>query len=146
MASFAIVALAIWLLAIGGWWMVTRFFRKADATKIRQRVIQAPAEVTTAAKRGKAGKVELISVEDRVTGRFVLALMERYRLMDRIQKLLEQAGLKWRPARLAHVSLALFLTGFIVGWQFVPGNRFLVNVATGAFLGAFPWLHVARLR
>jgi tight adherence protein B len=146
MASFAVVALAVWLLAVGGWWMATRFFRKADAAKIRQRVIQAPAGPKPAGKKSKAGQVELITSEDRVTGRIVLALMERYRLMDRIQKLLEQAGVKWRPARLAHVSLALFLTGFIVGWQFVAGNRLLVNLAIGAFLGALPWLHVLRVR
>jgi len=126
--------------------MATRFVRKADAAKIRQRVIQSPSEPKPAGKKSKAGKVELITADDRVTGRIVLALMERYRLMDRIQKLPEQAYLKWRPARLAHVSLTLFLTGFIIGWQFVPGNRLLVNLATGAFLGALPWLHVLRLR
>lgn len=146
MATFALVAVAVWVLAIGGWWLATRFFRNADASKIRTRVIQAPSAPKANAKKGKAGKLELIASEDRVTGRIVLALMKRYQLMDRIQKLLEQAGLKWKPARLAHTSLALFLTGFVMGWQLVPGNRLLVNLAIGLLLGSLPWLHVARLR
>jgi tight adherence protein B len=72
--------------------------------------------------------------------------MTRWELTGRVSKLLEQAGLRWKPARLAHACLALFLAGFVLGWQFVPGNRILVNLLIGVVLGCLPVLHVLRLR
>lgn len=144
MIHFALIAAGIWALCLGGWFLATRYARSKDADRVRTRLAGGAAKKTKEGK--KKGTLQLIENEDRTTGRLVMGLMTRWELTGRVSKLLEQAGLRWKPARLAHACLALFLAGFVLGWQFVPGNRILVNLALGGVLGCLPVLHVLRLR
>jgi tight adherence protein B len=143
MLTYVLIALGIWVLCLGGWFFTTRYLRSKDADRVRTRLAGGGAKKAGAKKKGS---LQLIESEDRTTGRLVMRLMHRWELTGRVSTLLEQAGLRWKPARLAHACLALFLAGFVLGWQFVPGNRILVNLAIGAVLGCLPVLHVIRLR
>ncbi len=151
MLGFAAIAVAVWLLAIGGWFLASKYFRRADARKLEERLKPVAAKSTVAAG-GKKGKAKakhsgpLILSEDSTTGRIVLGLMRRWNLAPRVEKLLEQAGLRWRPARLAHASLGLFLAAFAAAWQFIPGNLLVVNFACGAVAGSLPFVHVMKTR
>lgn len=144
MWNFVVIAIGVWALCLGGWFAATRYLRSKDADRVRTRL--AGGVETKKKKSAKKGAAPLIQTEDRTTGRLVMGLMQRWALSGRAARLLEQAGLRWKPARLAHACLALFLAGFVLGWQFVPGNRLLVNLAIGAVLGCLPVLHVLRLR
>jgi tight adherence protein B len=142
--TYILIAIGIWALCLGLWFAVSRYMRSKDAARVQSRLAGAPAKKKSSGK--KKGSLELIEREDHTTGRLVMRLLQRWQLTGRMTKLLEQAGLRWKPARLAHACLALFLAGFVLGWQFVPGNRILVNLAIGAALGCLPVLHVVRLR
>lgn len=144
MIHFALIAAGIWALCLGGWFLATRYVRSKDAGRVRTRLAGGGAKKKKEGKKKES--LQLIESEDRTTGRLVLGLMTRWELTGRVSKLLEQAGLRWKPARLAHACLALFLAGFVFGWQFVPGNHILVNLAIGGVLGCLPVLHVLRLR
>ncbi len=143
MLTYGLIAIGIWALCLGAWYLSTKYMRSKDTARIQSRLIEPGKKKKSS---GKSGNVQLIQTEDRTTGRLVLHLMQRYQLTSRISKILEQAGLRWKPARLAHACLALFLGGFVLSWQFIPGNSILINLAVGAAMSCLPVLHVLRLR
>lgn len=156
MTTYLMIAIGVWALSLTAWVVMTKYLRSAEATKIQARLAesmialepepQAGGKKDAGAKAKKKGPARLIRSEDTATGKIVLGLMAKYNLTERLQTLLEQAGMTWRPARLAHACLGLFLVGFLIGWQFVPGDRFLVNLGLGAAFGSLPLLHVRRMR
>lgn len=142
--NFVLLAILVWLVAIGAWWMLSRSMKNADADRIKSRLMGAPRN----AKRGKkgAGSVSLISEDDASTGRIVLRLLQKFQLQERLRTMLEQAGLKWNLARLMHMCLALFLAGFAVAWLFLPSQYQILAFLPAMAAGCLPILHVSRLR
>jgi tight adherence protein B len=138
---FLFIAIGVWGAAMVLWWALSRFFRSADADRIKSRLLGTTKKKDKAAKQGPA----LIQTED-TTGKLVLRILQRFQLRDRLQILIEQAGLKWRVGRMIHGSLALFLVGWGVAWVFLPGN-FRQYALLPAILFAFvPLIHVTRQR
>jgi tight adherence protein B len=142
--NFILLAILVWLVAIGAWWMLSRSMKNADADRIKSRLMGAPRN----AKRGKkgAGSVSLISEEDASTGKIVLRLLQKFQLQESLRTMLEQAGLKWNLARLMHMCLALFLVGFAVAWLFLPSQFQIFAFLPAMATGCLPILHVSRLR
>lgn len=142
--NFVLILLAVWLVVAGAWWILSNAFRSADADKIRNRLLGVPRGAKT--KKSDRGSVSLLTEEDKTTGKFVLRLLDRYQLQDRLRILLEQAGLKWKVARLIHMCLSLFLAGFAVGWLFLPSRYQAMAVLPALVSGALPLLYVVRKR
>lgn len=143
MLTYVIIAAGVWVVSIAAWFFVSKRFRSADTRRSKDRVLGKPKPVK--AKAGsKAGP--LLATEDRTTGRLVLRLLEKYKLTAKLERMLEQSGVRWKVARLVHASLGMFLVGFFVGWQMLPGNKLLINLGIGIALGSFPILFVARKR
>jgi tight adherence protein B len=109
-----------WAGFLACWWIVARLYRSFEAKRMRSRLMgQTPEKVRKSSRKEQA----LMPAEDQQTGRIVLRLLARFRLTSRLQDLLEQAGLKWRLARLLHACLALFLLCFVAIWYGAPGSR-----------------------
>jgi tight adherence protein B len=144
--NFVLVFLLVWALVGGGAWFFMRASKSADADKIRNRLIGAPRRSGQQKKGAKGAPVSLLNEEDNTTGKFVLRLLKRLQLQDRVRTLLEQAGLKWNLARLAHMCLALFLAGFAVGWLFLPPVWQALAILPALLAGAFPVLLIVRKR
>ena len=138
--QFALVAISIWLVVVAAWWVLNNAFKSADSGKIRDRLLGT----TRQAKSGKGSRAStpLLAVEDKTTGRVVLRIMKQFQLQVRLQTMLEQAGLKWKPARLIHMCLALFLGGFALGWLFLPVRYQPLAVLPGAVFGFLPIMYV----
>jgi len=134
------LALGIWALAVGCWWVTSRYLQARESARIQSRLTAARAP------KKDGGAQPLLRPEDHVTGRIVLSLMRRYNLAPRAEQLLEQAGLRWKAARLAHACLGCFLGGFCFAWRFIPGERLLLSLAVGGAAGFLPVGHVLRLR
>jgi len=143
MTGFVIWAVAIWAAFIGVWWLVGRFFRKSDVDRMKSRILEKPKEKKE--KGAKAGPA-LFAGEDTSTGKLVLRLLHRFQLNKRMEELLDQAGLKWRPARLAHCCLFGFLVGFMAARLFIPGGLLSVCLGAGLVGTALPILYVIRVR
>ena len=142
MITFLLIALAVWLAAVLAWWGMSRFFQNADADRIKNRLVGSPKkEAKQAAKQG----VTLIQTEDQ-TGRLVLRLLQRFELRDRLQALIEQAGLKWPVGRLINSSLAMFLAGWGGCWLFAPDFLRPWAFLPALLCGTFPLLFVWRKR
>ena len=142
MFTFLSILVLVWAVAMGAWWLVNRYFRNIDLGKVRSRLQGAPVKVAKAPTK----KLELISKEDLTTGKVALRLLQKLELQDRLQTMLEQAGLKWGVARLVHACLGCFLVAFAVAWFFLPPQ--LVHFAFVPALGFMflPIVHVARTR
>jgi len=141
--NFFVLVLIVWVLAAGGWWMMSNVYRSADADKIKNRLMGGGRKK---AKKGERGPVSLLTQEDKTTGKMVMSLLERYKLQDRVRTLLEQAGLKWKVARLMHMCLALFLAVYAVCWLFMPPAYQTLAVLPALGGAMLPLMYVVRRR
>ncbi len=142
--NFILILLVIWAAVAGGWWILSNAFKSADADKIKHRLLG-----TNRLGRGKKGDktaIPLITEEDKITGKYVLRVLHRYQLQDRLKTLLDQAGLKWKVARLIHMCLALFLAGFAAGWLFLPIRFQSLAVLPALGAGFLPLMFVTQKR
>lgn len=140
MAVIAVVFVVAWLGALLLVWLFFAARRSADLERIKSRLVGAPAGKNAARK-----EPALINPEDRDSGMVVTRLLHRFRLMESLKLLIEQAGLKWEAARTIHGCLALFLAGFAMVWYAAPLYRGAAPAA-GVVLGAMPVLHIVRTR
>lgn len=142
MMSFFLVVCAVWIVALGGWWIVSNVFRSKDVDRMKQRLVGTPR------KQAKAGtpQAALFELQETDKGRIVLQLLKKYNLTDRTQALLEQAGLKWNVARFIHACMAFFIGTYVVLYMALPSayRTYALLAAVGA--GFLPLLHVIRIR
>lgn len=142
MFEFLGIGILVWGCSLLAWWAVSKALRSADLDRIKNRLAGAPKK-----KVAKEHKQQpLIKTEDRSTGPVVLRLLHRFRLMERLQALVEQAGLKWNVARLVHGCLAAFLLGYWLLWTVVPPEIRPVVVFPAIGFGFLPILYVLRQR
>jgi len=141
--NFIFIAIVVWLLSVGVWFLVTQAFKSSDLKQIRSR-LSGKDRQDAKAKASKAGPA-LFSVEDPTQGRFAKQLLQRYDWTSKLEEMIEQAGVKWKPARLVHTSLGLGLVSFFIGWNFLGPYR---NAALliAAVAAALPFLHLRRKR
>src|SRR5438552_4621773 len=114
-----ITAIGVWIVALVGWVLVSKYFKSADVDKIKQR-LTGPSKVKSKGKAGKEGPQSVINSGQTTGNQFAQLLVEKYRLGPKMQILLEQAGLKWTPARLVHFCIVAFMAGFFGGWMLLP--------------------------
>lgn len=141
--TFFAILIAVWIVAILAWWFLSRTVRNADVGKIRSRLIE-PGDKKKTIKKTKA--IALIYADELAGGQVVLRLLQRLELRDRLHRLLEQAGLRWKVARLMHGCLGMFLAGYGAGWLwFPPQHRYLAFIPA-LIGGSTPLLYVLRKR
>jgi tight adherence protein B len=140
--TFWLILAVCWLAFLGAWWTLSRMMKSSELKRIRGRLLGGSQ---IRAKTSERKAASLIATEDRQTGRIVLRLLSRLRVDARLQDLLEQAGLRWRPARLMHVCLTLFLVVFAAVWYGFPAGRRLA-LAPAVAAGSLPLLFVLRKR
>jgi tight adherence protein B len=139
---FLWIAIAVWLVAVVAWWVCSKLFRQADFDRLKNRLVG-----TSKAKKEKGAKEAPALIQrDAKTGILAERLMRRFQLQSRIQDLLEQAGLKWRAARLIHSCLGLCLGFMMLGWLLIPAEFRIVCFLLGAAGGALPIVYVMRKR
>ncbi|MBI4903282.1 MAG: type II secretion system F family protein [Acidobacteria bacterium] len=140
--GFVAIVLVIWFGAVVLWYAVSAALRNADVDKIKQRLTG-----TTKSKKKESNApapAQLFQTEDKHTGRVTVRLLRKYKIQDRLQEVLEQAGLRWHVARLVHACLACFLGGYLVVWM-LADFRSLALVA-GLIAGCIPFVFVFRKR
>ncbi len=145
MGTYIVIFVLIWVVSVGAWWMMSNAFRNAEVGKMKSRLIGTPQGKKGKKKKDGRGPA-LLEAEDKTTGKFVMRLLQRFRYKEWAQELLEQAGLKWKPARLAHACLALFLVGFLLFWYTAPTQFRWLAFLPGIILGLVPLGYVYRVR
>ena len=142
MMFFAIL-IVVWLVSLLAWWFLSRSFRNADVGKIRSRLVDPDG---TKKDQTKKKSLSLIYVDEAAAGQVVMRLLQRMEMRDRLQRLLEQAGLRWKVARLMHGCLGMFLCGYGAGWFLFPEQHRPFAFIPALILGSFPLIYVLRMR
>jgi tight adherence protein B len=140
--QFWVGALLCWLVCLAGWALATRIAEKAERKRLHSRLLGA----TSAPGKAPGGKTPaLLAREDRTTGQLLQRILARFQILPKVRSWLEQAGLRWHPARLLHLCLALFLAVFVWAWQAGPlGRKAALPAAAAA--GSLPLAYVLRRR
>jgi tight adherence protein B len=144
--QFAILAIVIWLVALGAWMAVSRYMRTSDAVRIKERLVGT----NKAKKAKKTTEGSVLNTQQTAKNKLAQLLVEKYRLGPKMSAFLEQAGLsKWTPARLVHLCLMAFAVGTGVVWVMVPVPKFIALLVGAAAslgpLGYVWWLRKGRL-
>ncbi|MBI3681851.1 MAG: type II secretion system F family protein [Acidobacteria bacterium] len=141
--GFVLILLLVWVTSVAVWYLLSGAFKNADMDRIRQRLAGTSKEKKKKSKEA-AGPANLIRTEDRSAGKVTIRLLQKYDVHDKLQTMLEQAGLKWHVARLVHACLGCFLAGYVIVWFFVDFRG--AALIAGAITGLLPFLFVRRKR
>jgi tight adherence protein B len=142
MVLVVVLFVVVWVGAVLAGYLFWSARRSIDVDRIKNRLLGRAEAKRKAGRKGPA----LMPAEDKSTGRMILHLLQRFQLKERLSTLLEQAGLKWRAARLIHGCLALFLVGFVVAASAVPQAYRSWALLPGLLVGSVPLLYVLRKR
>ena len=144
MGTLTFTILIIWILCVGLWWVITKFVHTSDIGKIKNRLIGN----VTAKKKSKQQREgpALIQFDDKHKDKIAIRLLQKLQLKDRLQTLLEQAGIRWTVIKFIHSSLALFLVGYAIAWVMLPSNLTMVALVPAFVLGFAPLIYVVRQR
>jgi tight adherence protein B len=145
MNNFVPIFGLIWLGSMAAWFIINRAFRNADVDKMKSRILDSTAKAEKKAKAGPATP-QLINREDLSSGKIALSLLKKLDLYNRLDVLLEQAGLRWKPAKVVHLSLAMFLAGFFIARLVVAVPYTWLQLLAGLALSTFPTVYVMRCR
>jgi len=142
--NFVIVMLVIWAVAVGAWRVVSKYLKTADVDKIKARLVGGNKQKKKA-KNGPAAPQGVMQTEELGKNKLARLLVEKYQLGPKLEKLLEQAGLRWPPARLVHLTLVAFVSALAAGWLLLPFPKWIAGLlALGA--AACPTLYVLSKR
>jgi tight adherence protein B len=115
--GFLPLAIFVWAAAMAAWYLISKYYKSSDADKIKQRLMGVGK--ARKAKGAKDGAQSVIHTE-KGGNQFAQMLVEKYQLGPKMRLLLEQAGLRWTPARLVHLSIMAFGIGFVFAWVVLP--------------------------
>ncbi|MBZ5596073.1 MAG: type II secretion system F family protein [Acidobacteriia bacterium] len=130
---------AVVVATVGVYFLLDSRLRRADLDTIKSRLLG-----TAAKAKNKGPAPALMQSEDAKKDRMVLELLRHFRLRQRLQELLEHAGLRWPVVRLARLALTGVLLGFSAAWYLLPPPLDRVAFLTGPLCGAMPLLYVWR--
>jgi tight adherence protein B len=146
MGTFLIGVVVVWVLFIGIWFGVSKWFRNADVDRMKSRILETEDKKEKKQRATPAGP-GLIRGEEGAGGNPVLqAILKQLELTSKMAKLLEQAGLRWPAARLLQMCLIGAVVGFIVARLFLPIPYLMGQVAVALALGFLPVGYVLRMR
>ena len=116
--GFLPLAIIVWLVAVAAWYFISKYYKSSDADKIKQR-LTGIGKARQKKNEAKSGEQSIIQTQQ---GGHKLAQMivEKYQLGPKMQLFLEQAGLRWSPARLVQLSVMAFAAGFVFAWVILP--------------------------
>jgi tight adherence protein B len=140
MALATLLFFVVFLTVIGCVGLGFSYFKSQQKQHIRSMLRNA--EASTPVEQRSVPLLRPADVEDMIT-RFV----RRFKVAERLELTLEQAGKNWSVSKLVTVSSVLGLIGFLLGWRFrilgYPGLSGLLFAALGLSL---PLLLILRKR
>ena len=137
-AAFVVAA----LMAVGSYVVLTAYLTRRDATLWLARLGAPNRRRAAPSTRGQPA---LFLAAREVRGRMASAVMERLRLKERAERLLESAAIGWGGVGLVHRSVAAFLVGFALVTLVTKNRMPLAALAAGTAAGYGPFWWVKRV-
>jgi tight adherence protein B len=144
MSFFIVVFALIWIGSVVAWAVLTKAVRSSDVDKIKSRLLDGGKKDGKAKEKGAAPQ-QLIQTEDQSAGKIFKQILKALDLQDKLQVLLEQAGVRWKPVNIVQASAALFGGAFFAA-QVLGLPSIALKLAVGAVAATLPVMHVFRLR
>jgi tight adherence protein B len=123
------------------YWLFAVLMERRTAARALRRLAAQPR---VQREGGRGLRPVLIQAAGEVRGRMAAGIMERLRLKQSAEALLDVAGLKWGGYGLVHRSIAAFLAGFAAVTLFTGNSSPIAALAAGAALAAMPLTYVRR--
>jgi tight adherence protein B len=136
--SFVVVIIGIWAAAMLAWFMISKYVKSSDLDRIKNRL--SGTNKSKKKKRGKAGEASVMQQEDATKNRVAQKIVDRFQLGPKVGVFLEQAGMKWAPARLVHTCILCFAAAFILGWMLTSSLLLATGVAAVASGAPVLWI------
>src|SRR5713226_1039955 len=113
---------------------------ESDVQRVKDRLLGKVKVVKT--KDGEETPA-LIKSDEPTTSPFQ-KILTNLQLAERVQSLIEQAGLRWTSAKLMQLAMLCALGGFCFAWYMLPPpfDRFAWGIGLTSFF--FPFLYVVR--
>ena len=92
------VTLVIWALAVGAWFVVSKYAKSSDFDRLKNRLVGAPKKKKKQ-KKDAAGPQQVIHQEDTTKNQFAQQLVNKYEWGPKLAEFLEQAGMRMSAAR-----------------------------------------------
>ncbi len=144
MLLFIGIVFAVWLCSVAIWWVLSNSVRSKDLDKVKDRLLGAQKGAKK--KTDEPHTSALFEPEETDKGQVVNQLLKKYNLSQRLGELLEQAGVKYNPARFVHTCMGFFIGGYVLWWLFVPGFLRNWGILVAIICGLLPLVHIIRLR
>ncbi len=129
---------------------IYQFFGKtgggAEAERVRDRLMgRSKADKKKSKKNEDGGEAPALIKNDEPQANFAERVLTKFELAERIQSLIDRAGLRWTATSVVQSALAVALVAFNIVYFMMPPplDSFALLAALAAF--ALPFLYVARL-
>ena len=138
-------AILLFLIVIGGTVVVYSMFGKpagaADVQRVKDRLL---GKTKTDKNKENTGDAPALIKSDEPPSSVSQKILINLQLAERVQALLEQAGMRWTSAKLMQLSLLCALGGFAFAWSMLPPPFDKFAWATGLIGFCGPFLYVMR--
>jgi tight adherence protein B len=135
------VMIVVWAIAVAAWFVVSKYFKSSDVQKIKERLAGGSKAKKVSKKDAKSQPTSVIQTQVASKNKLAELLVEKYQLGPKIELFLEQAGLRWEPARLVHLCLVAFAAGVVFAWLLLPIPRYL-TILVGLITATAPAIYV----
>lgn len=141
MVTFILIMIGVWALCIGAWFAVSKWFKSADLNQIKSRLT---GKDNKPAKEKAKKQAALISTEDDKM-HHIVRVVKRYQAANKIEELVEQAGLRWKLAQVVRYCLMCGSSAALLSWLLL-GDYKTYAPLVGLAAGTMPILYLMRLR
>jgi tight adherence protein B len=138
--TFIFIMLGIWTVFLGAWFAVSKWFKSADVNQIKSRLANKQEKKEVKVKKQAA----LIDNSDDSRHRIV-QVVKRYQAANKVEELVEQAGLRWRLSQVVRYCLISASAGALGSWVLLGNYRSWAPLV-GLVCGTLPILYLLRLR
>jgi len=142
MLSFILIMALIWAVFLGAWFGVSKWFKSADVNQIKNRLSNKQDKADAKAKSKK--QAALITGDDDAAHKIV-RVVKRYEAANRIEELVEQAGLRWKLSHVVRYCLMTASAGALLSWSLLGDHRTWAPFIGGA-CGFLPIMYLTRLK
>ncbi len=142
MSPIVIIAFVVVLVTFLGFFLFAdRFLQKRETDKLRNRLLaRLPME-----KQVSSSSQPLFRKGARDSKKLINRLLTSVKLDNRLQDLIEQAGLRWSPGHAALGMIVLGIGGFDVAWYLLPYYK-IAALIPGVLFVTLPLLYLWRRR
>src|SRR5713226_4843902 len=133
----------VFLFIVGGTYVLYMAFGKSagagDVQRVKDRLL---GKKKPEKQSGAASDSPSLIKSDELTTSVAQKVLNNLRLADRVEAMLEQAGMRWTPAKLMQTALGFALAGYCVAWFMLPPpfDNFAWVFGLVGFGGPFLWI------